>query len=51
MGGLLFIDLRDHYGITQCVIPPAARLRERRPAPAPRADHGHREVLARDPHR
>ena len=20
-GGLLFIDLRDHYGITQCVIP------------------------------
>ena len=21
-GGLLFIDLRDHYGITQCVIEP-----------------------------
>ena len=21
-GGLLFIDLRDHYGITQCVIDP-----------------------------
>jgi len=20
-GGLLFIDLRDHYGITQCVLP------------------------------
>ena len=20
-GGLLFIDLRDHYGLTQCVIP------------------------------
>ena len=23
-GGLLFIDLRDHYGITQCVIEPDA---------------------------
>ena len=22
-GGLLFIDLRDHYGITQCVVDPA----------------------------
>ena len=22
-GGLLFIDLRDHYGLTQCVIDPA----------------------------
>jgi len=21
-GGLLFIDLRDHYGVTQCVIEP-----------------------------
>src|ERR1700690_4344541 len=21
-GGLLFIDLRDHYGITQCVVDP-----------------------------
>src|SRR5690606_12204616 len=21
-GGLLFIDLRDHYGVTQCVIDP-----------------------------
>ena len=21
-GGLIFIDLRDHYGITQCVITP-----------------------------
>ncbi len=25
-GGLLFIDLRDHYGITQCVIDPANPL-------------------------
>ncbi|HWA90373.1 MAG TPA: aspartate--tRNA ligase [Rhizomicrobium sp.] len=24
LGGLLFIDLRDHYGITQCVIEPDA---------------------------
>src|ERR1700748_1891509 len=23
-GGLLFIDLRDHYGLTQCVIEPDA---------------------------
>ena len=23
-GGLLFIDLRDHYGVTQCVIEPDA---------------------------
>ena len=21
-GGLLFIDLRDHYGVTQCVVDP-----------------------------
>ena len=24
MAGLLFIDLRDHYGITQCVVDPAS---------------------------
>ena len=24
-GGLLFIDLRDHYGLTQCVIEPDAK--------------------------
>ena len=23
-GGLLFIDLRDHYGLTQCVVDPKA---------------------------
>ena len=22
-GGLLFIDLRDHYGLTQCVVTPS----------------------------
>jgi aspartyl-tRNA synthetase len=24
-GGLLFIDLRDHYGLTQCVVEPDAK--------------------------
>src|ERR1700735_3231739 len=24
LGGLLFLDLRDHYGVTQCVIEPDA---------------------------
>src|ERR1700694_3976895 len=23
-GGVLFIDLRDHYGVTQCVVDPAS---------------------------
>ena len=27
-GGLLFIDLRDHYGLTQCVIPPGSPVFE-----------------------
>jgi hypothetical protein len=32
-GGLLFIDLRDHYGLTQCVIEPdAGRVRDGRQA-------------------
>jgi len=26
-GGLLFIDLRDHYGVTQCVIEPSSTAR------------------------
>ncbi len=24
-GGVLFIDLRDHYGVTQCVVDPTLR--------------------------
>jgi aspartyl-tRNA synthetase len=28
LGGVLFIDLRDHYGITQIVIPPAATFQD-----------------------
>jgi aspartyl-tRNA synthetase len=28
LGGVLFIDLRDHYGITQIVIPPAADFQD-----------------------
>src|SRR6201996_1079145 len=28
LGGVLFIDLRDHYGITQIVIPPAAAFQD-----------------------
>ena len=25
LGGLLFIDLRDHYGMTQCVVDPDSK--------------------------
>src|SRR5271169_2440554 len=28
LGGVLFIDLRDHYGITQIVIPPTAPFQD-----------------------
>ena len=28
LGGVLFIDLRDHYGITQIVIPPTAEFQD-----------------------
>jgi aspartyl-tRNA synthetase len=28
LGGVLFIDLRDHYGITQIVIPPTAAFQD-----------------------
>ena len=28
LGGVLFIDLRDHYGITQVVIPPTASFQD-----------------------
>ena len=29
LGGVLFIDLRDHYGITQIVIPPTADFQDK----------------------
>jgi aspartyl-tRNA synthetase len=28
LGGVLFIDLRDHYGVTQIVVPPAAGFQD-----------------------
>ena len=39
-GGLLFIDLRDHYGLTQCVIPSGSAVFEQ-------ADGLRAEVLER----
>ena len=51
-GQLLFIDLRDHYGITQCVIDvSSAALRRGRRAAARKRRHGHRQggrALGRD---
>ncbi len=28
LGGVLFIDLRDHYGVTQIVVPPTAPFQD-----------------------
>ena len=36
-GGLLFVDLRDHYGLTQLVAPPGRAGFQRLIACAPRA--------------
>lgn len=36
-GGLLFIDLRDHYGITQCVVTPSSAVFARADALRPEA--------------
>lgn len=39
-GGLLFIDLRDHYGITQCVVDPSSAVFRM-------AEHIHAETVIR----
>ena len=49
-GGLLFIDLRDHYGLTQCVLPAGrAAFRGGRRAAAGERDHRDRQGGAAQP--
>ena len=44
-GQLLFIDLRDHYGVTQCVFTPRlAGVRVRRSRAARERDRGRRDA-------
>ncbi len=47
-GGLLFVDLRDHYGLTQCVLPAGSPgVRDGRCAAAGERDHRDRPVVPR----